>query len=254
MRFRQAIIGTVAILALAGTSNLLSSTPTYATTSMTVSGVVQCNSGPVVGIWVQASGSGSGFASWTPLSITASAATYSKVLGAVATRSIQLHVGCGGKPTSWGSTSYTTTRTISSSHVLNTWCTVATHSCAAPASGKLTTYDMGESGNCTWEALKLFHSYEGWGATTWPYIVPSNASQWATTATEAGWSVRSVPVPDSILVFAPSQNHVAWVNSISANGSTLNITEMNHISLGVVDTRNIAESSAFRFIVAPWTP
>jgi uncharacterized protein YraI/surface antigen len=231
-------------------------TPPPPTGSINISGTVECNSGAVVGIWIQSSGGGSGFAGWTPLALTARAATYSRTFTTKTPTNIQLRVGCGGTKAAWGSTNYAPTRTVSSSHVFNTWCTVASKTCAAPATGKTTTSNMGAAGNCTWEALKLFHDYEGWASNKWPYFLPSDAGAWASSAAKASppWSVRAVPAAKAILVFAPSQNHVAWVNSISANGSQLNITEMNHLGLGVVDTRTIAENAAYRFIVAPWKP
>ena len=244
-----------------------------ATSSITVSGTVECNSGALKGVWVESSGGGSGFASWTAFAIDKRAGWYTRTISATPT-SVRLHVGCGGPGNTWASTSYTPTRAIRSSQTLNTWCTVSTKSSAKPNMGKTSqTVHQGDRGNCTWYAMQRFHDYEAWGSqVSWPYLtVPrgstGDAYQWAAlaTATNPPWSVRTVPEVNSIVVFPRGSGygtlgHVAWVESISRDGKTLNVREMNYPGgtpkggPNKVDARSVPEATSYRFIVAPWLP
>lgn len=79
--------------------------------SAAVNGTVECIPGTttwsVVGIWVESSNSAhSGWAGWTPVSGQPWKASYSKSQVA-SNESYRLHVGCGGDPYTWRSTSYT---------------------------------------------------------------------------------------------------------------------------------------------------
>src|SRR5689334_23001481 len=85
---------------------VLSQASASAASSVTISGVVHCNRGAVVGVWVQSSGGGSKFANWKRLITSASDSTYSATVSTNLPSNIQLHVGCGGSTSTWGSSNY----------------------------------------------------------------------------------------------------------------------------------------------------
>jgi surface antigen len=223
-----------------------------ASTTITVSGTVQCLSGGAVdGVWVASSGGGSGFASKHYLPSSYTEMQYS---ANVTSGDIQLRVGCGGStPTAdWGSTNNSPWRVLNGSRTLNAFCN-GSGACSWPATGNKSTTNLGDAGNCTWEALYLWHAYEGY----YP-LWSGNAYQWSTTAAQNKWTVTPVPMSQSIVVFPAnatygSLGHVAWINSVTISGSTvlLNITEMNYHGLGIVDTRTVTANSLLRYIVAP---
>lgn len=66
----------------------------------TVSGHINCSSGAaIVGIWVDASNGGSGWAVWTPQPGQPSSASYKYTLPAGG--KFAVNVGCGGTPAKW---------------------------------------------------------------------------------------------------------------------------------------------------------
>lgn len=225
--------------------------PASAASSITVSGTVHCHGGAVNGVWVASSGGGSEFASKHYLPNDYADMQYSAT---VVSGNIQLRVGCGGNtPTAnWGSTNNSPWRVLSGSRTLNAFCS-GSGSCSWPTTGKKWSNNLGDAGNCTWEALDKWHSYEGY----YP-LWSGNAYEWSTTAAQNGWSVTTVPMSESIVVYPAAANngydgHVAWVNSVTVSGNSvqLNITEMNVNGLGVVDTRTVTANSSLRYIVAP---
>lgn len=222
-----------------------------AATSITVSGTVQCLNGKAVdGVWVASSGGSSKFAAKTYLPGTYTEMRYS---ASVLSGNIQVRVGCGGStPTAnWGSTNNSPWRELGGSRTLNAFCN-GTGACSWPATGNKTTRNLGDPGNCTWEALDKWHSYEGY-YPSWS----GNAYQWSTTAAQNHWTVTPVPMNQSVVVFpksaASSLGHVAWVNSVTVSGKSvlLNITEMNYKGLGIIDTRTVTANPSLRYIVAP---
>jgi surface antigen len=224
-----------------------------AAAAITVSGTVQCTNGKAVdGVWVQSSGGNSKFASKIYLPNNYSEMQYS---AQVLSGDIQVRVGCGGNaPTAdWGSTNDSPWRELAGSRTLNAFCN-GSGTCSWPATGNKTTTNLGDPGNCTWEALHLWYAYEGY----YP-LWSGNAYQWSTTAAQNYWTVTAVPMSQSIVVFpqgttaASADGHVAWVNGVTVSGGNviLNITEMNYEGLYIVDTRNVTANSSLRYIVAP---
>ena len=74
-----------------------------------------------------------------------------------------------------------------------------------------------------------------------------NANQWVGSATAAGYSTGSVPVPGAIGVsYTYYLGHVVYVESVNGDG-TVNVSEMNYQGHGVVSSRT-APASEFTYI------
>ncbi len=228
-----------------------------ATVSVTISGVVHCNSGAVVGVWVQSTGGGSKFANWQHMITSASDSTYSAAVSTNLPSNVQLHVGCGGSPASWGSSNNSPYRSVAGSSTINAFCS-GTGSCSYAAKGHTTNHNLGIHLQCTEGAYNNWHAYTGY----WP-LWSGNAAQWSTTAAQNGYTVTSVPMAKSIVVFpATATNyagHVGWVNSISQNSAgaiTLNVNEENYDGTagsptGHIRNANYPANPSYRYIVAP---
>jgi surface antigen len=95
------------------------------------------------------------------------------------------------------------------------------------------------AGNCTWYVKSRrpdIGSY--WG----------NANQWIASAQAAGFSTGSAPKQGAIGVsFEGYYGHVVYVESVSEDGSTVNLSEMNAKGLGVISSRT-APASSFQYI------
>lgn len=243
-------VPSIATVAMVGLIGVLSTTPTSASaaSSITVSGTVQCLNGKAVdGVWVASTGGASKFAAKSYLPGTYAQMRYSATVGS---GDVQVRVGCGGsQPTAnWGSANNSPWRELNGSRTLNAFCN-GSGACSWPATGNKTTRNHGAPGNCTWEALAKWYAYEGY----YP-LWSGNAYSWSTTAAQNHWTVTSVPMNQSIVVFpisaASSLGHVAWVNSVTVSGGNvlLNITEMNYKGLGVVDTRTVTANSTLRYM------
>jgi hypothetical protein len=94
--------------------------------TITIQGTVGCASHNVEGIWVDSSGGGGKFASWTPTSGHPSTATYNATFSTVLVSTIRLHVGCGGSASSWWSDNRTPGTSVSGSATLNAACNEGT--------------------------------------------------------------------------------------------------------------------------------
>jgi surface antigen len=228
-----------------------------AASSVTISGVVHCNTGAVVGVWVQSSGGGSKFASWKRLASSASDSTYSANVSTNLPSNIQLHVGCGGSTSAWGSSNNSPYRPVNGSSTINAFCT-GQGSCSFATKGATTSRNLGYHLQCTEGALNNWHAYTGY----WPSW-SGNAAQWSTTAAQNGYTVTTVPMAKSIVVFPGTASnpagHVAWVNSLTQNSAgamTLNVNEENYDGTASHPTGHIRNSSypassSYRYIVVP---
>ncbi|HET8813953.1 MAG TPA: CHAP domain-containing protein [Solirubrobacterales bacterium] len=227
--------------------------------AITINGTVRCPSGtPVVGVWVQSSGGGSGFADRRAYPTNPSISGYK---AAVNPGKVELHVGCGGEESDWDSDQWTPGFTVSASRKLNATCkgpagTFKRRTCAFPARPKLedpgiNTFD---EGFCTWYAAdrwrKATRKYPTWSGNAW---------EWDDNAEDQGWTVTKAPAPRSVVVFEPGVQrasglgHVAWVESISyrSNGWYLNVKEMNFPTFDVVSSRSVKHVPKMRYIWAP---
>lgn len=93
-------------------------------------------------------------------------------------------------------------------------------------------------GQCTWYVAGRRKVPSNWG----------NADTWYDRAADAGWSVGSEPVVGAIAwTDAGPFGHVALVESVSADGKTVVVSEMNYIGEYVKDSRTVA-SSDFHYI------
>lgn len=234
-----------------------------ATVTYRIRGTVACPSGqPVVGVWMQSSGGGSGFMTWTAYPGAPTIARFSSpnafkfTLGS----SIHLNVGCGGTPTRWGSSSRGPSITVKSGSMLymNAECNGSTCSTfpmenntpAAPS-----TNPGADSKQCTWRAAlywkEMTGRYPNWNG---------NAGYWDDNAAKTGWAVRSWPRPDSIFVRQPKPNsktdvgHVGWVSDTRVEGGKLQMRIYDRNSDWRGSDRDgvwIDFVSGMKFIVAP---
>ncbi len=102
-RLRQVL---AIVCPLAGMVIAVAAPASAATATIVVSGTVSCQSHPVVGVWVESGGGGSGWAGWQAVGRHANIATYqAKIQHTRLPTNIRLHVGCGhvGKTAAWWS-------------------------------------------------------------------------------------------------------------------------------------------------------
>ncbi|HVU59754.1 MAG TPA: CHAP domain-containing protein [Candidatus Saccharimonadales bacterium] len=95
---------------------------------------------------------------------------------------------------------------------------------------------------CTSYAAWMLHSVNGFEM---PFH--DNAVGWGPDATARGYTVDMNPKPGSIY-WTSSPQHVAWVESVSTNGSTVTLEDYNHANTGVWDEYPVATSSASGYI------
>jgi len=95
------------------------------------------------------------------------------------------------------------------------------------------------AGNCTWYVKSRRPDIGNyWG----------NANQWIASAQAAEFSTGSAPKQGAIGVsFEGYYGHVVYVESVSEDGSTVNLSEMNAKGLGVISSRT-APASSFQYI------
>jgi hypothetical protein len=90
---------------------LLATAPARASTAtITISGSVSCarfiNGVGLVGVWVNSTGGGSGWASWSGNTSSLSS-SYSRTFSTNIPTRVSLHVGCGGSKSSWATDNWT---------------------------------------------------------------------------------------------------------------------------------------------------
>ena len=108
----------------------------------------------------------------------------------------------------------------------------------APAYSYGNNYDAGQ---CTWYVAGRRKVPSSWG----------NADTWYSSAARAGWGVGSTPVLGAIAqTSAGWYGHVALVEAISADGRSVEVTEMNYDGPYIIDNR-WAPTSSFRYIYQP---
>ena len=95
------------------------------------------------------------------------------------------------------------------------------------------------AGNCTWYVKSRRPDIGShWG----------NANQWLASAQSAGFSTGGTPKQGAIGVsFNGYYGHVVYIESVSADGSTVQLSEMNAKGLGVISSRT-APASSFQYI------
>lgn len=252
------------LLASMGLGAITGTIPASAASTMTLSGVVHCHGGAVEGIWVASTGPGSGWASrWNFSSGDTSDNTYSMTLPSGSVQ-VSFHVGCAGSPSNWATVNKSAYRSVSGSRTLNLFC--GNGNANGPCTyanwpgGKRATANLGDLCQCTAYALSWWHGYTGF----WP-AWSGDAYQWSSTAPQYGWSVTTVPMRYSIVVFpknsASSVGHVAWVNALLQNSNHqvigVQIDEGNVNGLGdcksVLTNENVYFSSAPSRFSAPST-
>jgi surface antigen len=93
-------------------------------------------------------------------------------------------------------------------------------------------------GQCTWYVAGRRQVPSGWG----------NAASWFSHAKTAGWSTGTTPAVAAI-AWTPAgyYGHVALVEQVSADGSQVQVSEMNFSRPYVTDTRWVLASS-FKYI------
>lgn len=90
-------------------------------------------------------------------------------------------------------------------------------------------------GYCTWYVKEMRPDIGSfWG----------NANQWVSSATASGYATGSQPRVGAIGVsYAGAYGHVVYVTGVSADGSTITLSEMNYSGLGVIGTRTDSASN-----------
>jgi surface antigen len=129
-------------------------------------------------------------------------------------------------------TTHSTSSNSSSSSSSSSTTTSTSKQTTSSTSGNLYT-----AGQCTWY---VYDRVGGKISTTW-----GNANNWASAAQADGYTVNHTPEKGAILQSsAGNYGHVAYVESVSSDGS-VTVSEMNY-SGGpfVTDTRNISASQA----------
>jgi hypothetical protein len=96
--------------------------PSPKTSSITVRGTVACRFHDVVGVWVESSGGGSGWASWSHTTNGWTAAYSIQIKNTTLPTSLRLHVGCGGSPMSWWSDNRTPGTSVAGSGTYDASC------------------------------------------------------------------------------------------------------------------------------------
>jgi surface antigen len=96
---------------------------------ITVSGLIGCEQGPFVGVWVVSSRGGSGWAYWARHG-SAAIAYYSRTFTTRVPTTVTLHIGCEGTKKKWGVPMSSASLSAGSSTALNDWCDPASASCA----------------------------------------------------------------------------------------------------------------------------
>lgn len=216
---RRLLAGVIS-LGAATTGMVATAGPAAAASAVAIRGTVACPSGmPVVGVWVESSGGGSGFAGWTAYPGASTIARFARSFSAALPTTVYLNVGCGREPSNWGSSSRTPSATIASAATLhyNVECS-SVGSCAVfrndnndpPSPSSNPTAD---SSQCTYRASDFFkvmtNRQRNWRG---------DAHAWDTAAASVGWTVRSWPRPDSLVVWQPNMGgahatlgHVGYV-------------------------------------------
>jgi hypothetical protein len=234
--------------------------PAQAASKVGIRGTVACPSGKVVvGVWVESSGGGSGFAAWSAYPGARTIARFSRTFTTNLATNVHLNVGCGGKPSKWGSSSRTPKVVVSSASVLhyNVECG-RVGSCAlfrnddnVPASpSKNPTSDRTQ---CTHRASDFFNVMTGRHRNFY-----GDAHYWDTAAASVGWTVRSWPRPDSIAVWQPGQagasglGHVAYVadTRVESGKLQMKIYDRNWIRATDRNALWVDFSPGLKFIVA----
>jgi surface antigen/uncharacterized membrane protein len=265
-RIRPWLLAAVAALLTALGALSLVPSPASAATQITVTGVTHCHGGATEGVWVVSSGGGSGWASVHSFSTgkddgSSADVRYGRTFTTTLPTKISFHVGCGGSTGSWTTTNTSPEFTVGGSRTLDLLCGNGNASgpCSFPATGATATHNLGDPGFCTEGALNDFHAHNGlWGGWS------GDAAQWTTTAASKGWTVTTVPMPDSIVVLPAtptnSAGHVAWVVSLNTNAAGavtgLYVHEENFDGSATVGTGrthywNYGLNSAYHYIVAP---
>ena len=135
----------------------------------------------------------------------------------------------------------TSNSSTSSSSSSNSSSSSSSHSSTTQSTSKKTTSstsgNLYTAGQCTWY---VYDRVGGKISTTW-----GNANNWASAAQADGYTVNHTPEKGAILQTSEgSYGHVAYVESVSSDGS-VTVSEMNY-SGGpfVTDTRTISASQA----------
>ncbi|OPX07620.1 CHAP domain-containing protein [Mycobacterium sp. AT1] len=119
--------------------------------------------------------------------------------------------------------------------------------------GRTQSVNPGTPGQCTWGVAEKWYEATG----SYP-AMRGNALEWTNTAAAAGYTVVDTPQNRSIVVFQPGvagaggYGHVAWVDSVSAGGQYIHVTEMNGVAgEGLWNDRDIQNVAGMTYILLP---
>ncbi len=234
---RRSLFALVALVALS-VIGILGAAPAHAATSRTVSGTVTCANGrTVVGVWVESTAGGSGWANFNRFAGKSSAAFFTKTITtSSSTTSVKLHVGCGGSSRAWWSNNRTSYLSVTKSRVVNARCWEASgtgNRCKFPPKGRTTTRNLAPWGQCTYGALNRWRQAVGYYPLT-----SGNAADWDNSMASYGWFVSSVPHLRAFVIFergvygaSSRYGHVGYVTGVRYVGSgqfDVTYVEMNY--------------------------
>jgi surface antigen len=126
---------------------------------------------------------------------------------------------------------------------------------AVRTAGRTQSINPGTEGQCTWGAAQKWFEASG----SYP-AMRGNALDWRDSAAAAGYTVVDQPQDRSMVVFQPGVSgaggygHVAWVDSVSADGQSIHVTEMNNVAMGgvgIFNDRDVRNVPGMSYILMP---
>lgn len=249
------------LIVLAISTVVFASGASAAPATVHLRGTVACPSGrPVVGVWVQSSGGGSGFANWSRYPGASTVAKFSRTMSTNPGTTLYLNVGCGGSTATWGSSSRTPSVKFAAGAGKTLYYNVECGSVgkcsmfpmenntpAAPARNSLDPKQCTKRASDFWKEMTgRFHNWAG------------HAGSWDDNAAATGWAVRSWPRPDSLIVWQPNQagagsvGHVGYVSDTRVSSGKLQMKVYDR-NWGGSDRNGVWVNfvSGMKFIVPP---
>jgi hypothetical protein len=116
--------GRIVLLVVIQIAALVMTAASASAATHSISGSVACeNGGTVTGVWVQSSAGGSRWADYSRRSGAPWIANYStSITVSASATNVELHIGCGGSTTTWGSSNKTSATSVSGSRVFSARC------------------------------------------------------------------------------------------------------------------------------------
>jgi hypothetical protein len=158
---RRALVRLAIVLGTILGGSIAASSGAMASTTITVDGAVSCSYHNLVGVWVQSSGGGSGFAGWDKGSNGDADGVFSTTITTTLPTTLSLHVGCGNTRSDWWSDNWTPGISVTGSAVLQAACDEGT---SQPPAGANTRCSFGttrsETAAINWAESKIHENVD----------------------------------------------------------------------------------------------